>query len=126
MYRLASQGVVARAGFAEALHINAELGAERVEARTAELAARLREGLAATSGVTLIGPAEPPLATALTAIAVAGWEPAALTAALWERHRIVARTVAYPPGVRFCTAPFNDETDVDRTLDALRELAREA
>ena len=43
--------------------------------------------------------------------------------ALWETHRIVARHVAHPPGVRICTAAFNTESDVERTVAAIAELA---
>ena len=126
MHALASQGAVARAGFDEAIAINLELGRERVEARTADLAARMRDGLGKIAGVTINGPTNAAIASAITAVAAEGWEPGPLADALWERHRIAARTVTFPPGVRFCTGPFNDEGDVDRTVEALSSLAREA
>ena len=123
MHGVASLGVVDRAGFAEALAIHHELGADAVERRTAELASALREGLTAIAGVTLNGPAGGETATALTAISVEGWEPPALFEALWAQHRVVARAVVSPPGVRFCTGPFNDERDVEAAVGAVRTLA---
>ena len=123
MHGVASLGVVDRAGFAEALAIHHELGADAVERRTAELASALREGLTAIAGVTLNGPAGGETATALTAISVEGWESPALFEALWAQHRVVARAVVSPPGVRFCTGPFNDERDVEAAVGAVRTLA---
>ena len=124
MHALTSQGVVTRAGFAEAIHCYAELRADRVEQRTAELAERLRAGLTELQGVTLNGPTSGDTATALTAVSVVGRDPEEIVTELWGRHRVVARNVAYPAGVRFCTAAFNDEADVDRALEALHDLVR--
>lgn len=123
MHSLTSQSTVVRAGFAEAVALNLELGPQRVEAAARALGDRLRAGFAELPHVTFNGPTHEPGTTGLTAISAEGWEPPALAAALWERHRIAARAVVYPPGVRFSTAPFNDECDVDRAVEAMAELA---
>jgi selenocysteine lyase/cysteine desulfurase len=120
-YALTSQSTPIRAGFAEALHTNWELGRESVEARIMDLASRLRAGLLDIKGVSISGPSA---GTGLTVVSVDGHEPAAMVEAMWASERIVARTVAYPAGVRFCTAPFNNEADVDRAIEAMRRLAR--
>ena len=120
--RLTSGSAQLQAGFAEAVRVYEELGAQRTEARIRELAARLREGMSEMSGVAVTGPDDPETSCGLTAIAADGWAPADLASALWERHRIAARTVGYPEGVRFSTAAFNDEGDVDRALEAVRSL----
>ncbi len=122
-YLLASQGVAERAGYAEAVRINRELGTEQVEEHTSTLAAGLRRELAGIGGVRINGPADGPTACAITVISVDGWEAPAFVEALWETHRIVARHVAHPPGVRFCTAAFNNESDVERAVAAIAELA---
>ena len=56
-------------------------------------------------------------------ISVESWEAPAFVEALWETHRIVARHVAHPPGIRICTAAFNNESDVERAVAAIAELA---
>lgn len=122
-YSLASQGVAERAGYAEAVRINRELGPERVEEYTGRLAASLRAGLSEIGGVSITGPADGPTACAITVISVEGWEAPAFVEALWEKHRLVARYVAHPAGVRVCTAAFNDESDVERAVEAIAELA---
>ncbi len=121
--RLASGSAQLQAGFAEAVSVYEELGPDRAEARIRELAARLRGGLSAVRGVAVTGPEDPEAACGLTAITVDGWSPRDLAEALWERHRVAARTVGHPEGVRFSTAAFNDEGDVDRALEAVRGLA---
>ncbi|MCH7608240.1 MAG: aminotransferase class V-fold PLP-dependent enzyme [Chloroflexi bacterium] len=120
---LASGSAQLQAGFAEAVRVYEELGPERAEARINELAARLREGFSLIRGAAVTGPDDPEAACGLTAIALDGWTPADLADALWERHRVAARTVGHPEGVRFSTAAFNDEGDVDRALEAVRTLA---
>lgn len=122
-YSLASQGVAERAGYAEAVRINRELGPERVEEHTHRLASALRAELSGIGGVSITGPVDGPTACAITVISVEGWEAPAFVEALWETHRIVARYVAHPPGVRICTAAFNNESDVERAVAAIAELA---
>ena len=121
--RLASGSAPLQAGFAEAVRVYEELGSDQAEARIRELAARLRDGLPTVRGTAVTGPEDAEAACGLTAITVEGWSPADLADALWERHRVAARTVGHPEGVRFSTAAFNDEGDVDRALEAVAELA---
>ena len=124
MYALASQGVAERAGYAEAVRINRELGPEKVEEHTKGLAAMLRAELSEIEGVRLNGPTDPRTACAITAISVEGWDAPQFVEALWQKHQVVARHVQYPAGVRLCTASFNDETDVERAVAAIAAVAR--
>ena len=123
MYALASQGVAERAGYAEAVRINRELGPEKVEEHTNGLAAMLRAELSEIEGVRLNGPTDPRTACAITAISVEGWDAPQFVEALWQKHQVVARHVGYPAGVRLCTASFNDETDVERAVAAIAAVA---
>ena len=125
-YGMTSQGVGVVAGFAEAASIANELGAVAIEERTLELGMRLKTALAGIPGVHLTGPTEHDVSCGLVSIAVHRWEPRELTEALWERSRIVARAVGYPAAVRFSTAHFNLEEDIDRAAEAVRALAKAA
>ena len=124
-YGMTSQGVGVVAGLAEALAIANELGADAIEARTLDLGMRLKTALAEIPGVRLTGPAERGVSCGLVSIAVHGWDPREFTEALWENSRVVARAVAYPPGVRFSTAHFNLDEDIDRAAEAVRDLAKQ-
>ena len=79
------------------------------------------------AGVMVItGPTDPAATCGLVAAAVDGWQPSQVVDAMWNRYRVAVRAVASPPGIRFSTAPFNTEGEVDKALDALRTIASEA
>jgi selenocysteine lyase/cysteine desulfurase len=124
-FRVASQNTALLAGFGEAVRLMQSLGFDAVEERANELADRLRAGLAVTAGCTLTGPRSGSAACALAAVSLDGWEPRSVVEALWERWRIAARAVVFPPAVRFSTHVFNTEAEIDATLEAIRTLANE-
>ncbi len=124
-YGMTSQSVGVTAGFAEAMAIAQELGAGAIEKRTLALGARLKAELASITGVRLTGPTEPNASCGLVSIALEGREPSDLTGALWQQHRVVARAVGYPAAVRFSTAHFNTEEDIDRAVEAVRDVAKQ-
>jgi selenocysteine lyase/cysteine desulfurase len=111
------------AGFAEAVSLLLETGIEVVEAKTNEMADRLRSRLAAIPGCSITGPTAPEVSCGLVSVAVEGWAPPKLVDELWTRWRIAARAVGYPPAVRFNVAAFNTEAEVDIVIDALGSLA---
>ena len=121
---LTSGSAPLQAGFAEAVRLYEELGPQRAEARIYELAARLRDGFSKIRGIAITGPDDPAVSSGLTAIAAEGRTPADLVDGLWKRDRVAARAVGYPEGVRFSTAAFNDEGDVDRVLEAVAAATR--
>ncbi len=123
-YGMTSQGVGVVAGFAEAVAIANELGADAIEERTLGLGMRLKTALTGIPGVHLTGPTEQDVSCGLVSIAVHRWEPRELTEALWESSRVVARAVGYPAAVRFSTAHFNTEEDIDRAAEAVHALAK--
>jgi selenocysteine lyase/cysteine desulfurase len=124
-FRLASQSPALTAGFTTAIKLLQEIGMDEVEAHCAALGTRLRQGVASIPGCSVTGPATPDASCGLTAVVVEGWEPRQLVDALWERWRIAVRAVNFPPAIRFSTAPFNTEGEVDKALEALRTLAGE-
>ena len=124
-FRIASQSPALTAGFTTAIKLLQDIGLDQVEAHTHALGARLRQGVASIPGCALTGPMSATESCGLTAVTLAGWEPRQLVDALWERWRIAVRAVNFPPAIRFSTAPFNTEAEVDQALAALRTLASE-
>jgi L-cysteine/cystine lyase len=124
-FRIASQSPALTAGFAKAIGLLQQIGLEEVEAYCHKLGSQLREGLASIPGCTLTGPAAVDASCGLTTVAVEGWEARQLVDALWQRWRIAVRAVAFPPAIRFSTAPFNTPDEVDQALAAVRTLAGE-
>jgi L-cysteine/cystine lyase len=124
-FRIASQSPALTAGFTTAIRLLQDVGLDAVEAHCNALGDRLRQGAASISGCGVTGPAGGDATCGLTALTVEGWEPRQLVDALWERWRIAVRAVNFPPAIRFSTAPFNTEAEVDKVLDALKTLAGE-
>ena len=125
-YEVTSHTPAALAGFAEGVAISEELGMEAIEERTRALGDRLKAALASIPGVRLTGPTAPETSCGLVSASVEGIEPAELAAQLWEQASVAARTVNYPAAVRFSTAHFNDETDLNRAAEAVARAARRA
>jgi L-cysteine/cystine lyase len=124
-FRIASQSPALTAGFTTAIKLLQDIGLDAVEAHCGALGDRLRQGVASIKGCGVTGPMSGDAACGLTAVTTEGWEPRQLVEALWERWRIAVRAVNFPPAIRFSTAPFNTEAEVDRALEALKTLAGE-
>lgn len=105
-------------GAAEALALILEIGLERIEARDLELADRLREGLRSL-GLSIPYPEEE--TSQIVGVALPDAEAA-------RRSLEEARVVAAVRGGNLRVSPhfFNDESDVDRTLEALGRALRRA
>jgi selenocysteine lyase/cysteine desulfurase len=124
-FRIASQSPALTAGFTTAIKLLQDIGMDEVEVHCRELGDRLRQGVTSIPGCGVTGPMSGDATCGLTAVTVEGWEPRQLVDALWERWRIAVRAVNFPPAIRFSTAPFNTEAEVDRALEALKTLASE-
>ena len=118
-----SSSVPLQAAFVEAVSFIEEVGISEIEARNRQLAARFKEQLSHIPGVHIYSPMEPGLSSGLVSFALAGWEPPAAVARLWDDHRIVVRQVGYPPGIRASFHFFNTEDEVDRLAQAVKGLA---
>ncbi len=124
-FRIASQSPALTAGFATALSLLTDNGMEEVEEHCAHLGDKLRAGVSDIPGCSLTGPITEDATCGLTAVAVAGWEPRQVVDAMWHRYRIAVRAVNSPAAIRFSTAPFNTEAEVDKALAALKTIASE-
>jgi selenocysteine lyase/cysteine desulfurase len=114
--------------FGRALEFLERVGVARVQAHARRLAADARRRLAEVPGVELHTPAPPEPSTGILAFSLAGVAPADLSGALTERWRIVQRAayMAGPGGVRVSFAVYTAPDEVDRLVEAVRTLSREA
>lgn len=111
------------AGLIAAIEFLRGIGASAIEERSRALGAYAAEKLAEAPGVTVTSPQHPKTCSGLVTFAVRGREPRAVVESLWERGRVVARPVEWPPGVRFSTAFFNTEGEIDQAVALVGDLA---
>ncbi len=113
------------AGMTEAVRIAEELGPARVLEYVLSLSDLLRDRVLGIPGCSLLSPSNAESSCGLVTIALDGWRPEELASVLDQRRHIVARVVRSPDGVRFSTAPFNTEDEIERVAGALFALAGE-
>jgi selenocysteine lyase/cysteine desulfurase len=107
----------------EAFEFRREIGQARVEARTHELASRLKAGLREIPGVRLVTPDGPALSAGLVCFSVGSHDPGDVVALLYDRARIVASVTPYAARyVRFGPSILNSPADVDLALRTIRTL----
>ncbi len=107
----------------EAFAFHDTIGKARVARRTAELAAQLKEGLAAIPRVTVYTPRAPQLSGGLVCFDVEGFTPPALVKRLRER-RVVATTTPYARShARLTPSIINTPAEIETALREIRALA---
>lgn len=113
-----------RWALAEAFRFHLDIGPKRVAERTAELATRLKDGLAKLSHVRLATPRDPALSAGIVCCSIGDQPPWDVVSQLRSRHKVAASVTPYiPPLVRFGPGIVNSPDDVDATIDAVRALA---
>ena len=117
-----SVSVPVQAAFLEATKFIEEAGIRNIEARNLDLAESAKAKLSEIPGVTVLSPSERQDSSGLVTFAVAGQMPVPVVERLWENHRIVARQVGYPEGVRASLHFFNTEQEVELLAGGVREL----
>lgn len=120
---LSSTNAALQAGLLEAIEFVQEIGIDRIEQRNLDLAGLLKEALAETPGVRLISPLNRDSSTGLVSFAIEGASAPEAVSQLWRQHRIVARPVNFPAGIRVSMHFFNTEEEVYQVVDAVRNLA---
>ena len=114
------------AGLDAALDFHFRLGPERVRERIRSLADRLRNGLQQIPRARISSPVHPELAGATVVHRVEGVPAAKLEEQLWVERRIRTRSQGDPLGVRQSCQIYNNEAEVDATLEIVRELSAHA
>ena len=122
-FLLTSSSAPLRAGMLESIRFIEGIGVQEIERRNLDLAAYMKQALVEVPGILVLSPMDRHSSSGLVSFAIDGVDPVAAVAQLWERHRAVARSVAFPAGIRVSLHFFNTEEEVDRVVEAVRELA---
>ena len=118
-------------GLGKAVEIVEELGTDAIAARVAGLSRTLREEASRIGGVDVLTPTEPGRSAGITTLTFDGHtaeDLQRLVSRIYERHNalvkfqwLTAPLDLEQTGMRISVASFNDEDEVGRLLDALRE-----
>jgi len=111
-------------GLDAALDFHFRIGPERVRQRIRFLADRLRAGLQKIPGAKISSPVHPQLAGGIVVYSLEGVHAEHLEDELWNRRRLRPRSVGDPLGVRQSCQIYNNEAEIDATLEIVRDLAR--
>ncbi len=138
-YESGTLNAVGLAGLKAGIRWVLKQGVEAVRAHEVALTRRLIDGLRAIPGVTVYGTLDPTRQTATASFNIAGMEPSEAGLRLDEEFGILCRvglhcapaahrTIGtFPTGtVRFGLGAFNTVEEVDRALEAVERLARDA
>jgi len=124
-FELTTVSVPLMAGLTAAVEFVQGIGLEAVWERALHLARYATASLARIPDVRLVSPEkEETVASGLVSFSLAGVPPEVVTACLWERGRIVARTVPDASCTRLSLHVFNTETEVDAVAAIVEDLAR--
>ena len=122
-FKGSSTSTALQAGLLEAIRFVQEEGMQEIEERDLDLASQLKQSLGETPGVKVLSPVERGVSSGLVSFAIDGVEPKDAVTRLWEQHRIVARPVGFPPGIRVSLHFFNTEEEVGQVVEAVRRMA---
>ena len=107
----------------EAFGLHQQLGPAAIDARVHALSGRLKAGLVGMPGVQLVTPVDDGLSAGLVCFQIAGLSAQQVVGRLHAQSIIATVTpyaVAYP---RLAAGLLNDEAQVDRVVEAIRDLA---
>ena len=110
----------------EAFELHQAIGKAKIEARTAELAGQLKEGLARFGHVTLRTPRSPELSAGIVSFDVDGANPWDVVEHLQEK-RVLASVAPYrTPYVRLTPSIRNTPDEIDKALGIIRDFRASA
>ena len=109
------------AAIAAALDLHFAIGPAVVEARVAELAARLKDGLAGLAGAALVTPGAAELSHGVVVVRFGSRDTKAMYEALYREHGIAGAPTG---GLRFCPHVHNTMEEIERTLAAVGNVSR--
>ena len=107
---------------ADAFELMSSIGRDRVAARVAEQATRLKEGLSGLAGLTLQTPLSPDLSAGIVCFDVPGQRPPDFVARLREAGVVGSSTPYATSYVRLGPSLATDPDQVDRAVEAVASL----
>lgn len=125
-FELASINASTFVALGEAVDFIASIGMREIEARIASLCGYLKGELSRIPGVLLFTPVQPEKSAGLVAFAIARLEPENAVEMLFERWKIVSRSIPWPRAIRVSIHFFNTEEEVETLVRAVRTLTDEA
>ena len=108
-------------GLAVAVDMAQEVGIDEIAARSGDLAARMKRGLADLPGVELMTPVDALRSTGIVALSLGPMADRDPAKWLWDEHRILVTSSG--DWMRISTPYFALEEEVDRTAELLASLA---
>ena len=121
-FLITSTSFALRAGMLEAMRFIREIGVKEIEARNLKLAALLKRSLGEVPGVKVLSSMDEGASSGLVSFTIDGVDPTVAVSQLWEKHKVVARSVAFPSCIRVSLHFFNTEEEVDTVVEAVRRL----
>ena len=123
-------------GHGATLDFHNAIGKPRIEARCRQLSQRVREHLRQMPRLTLLTPDQQELSSGIVSFSVDGLKNSDIYERLWDEHGIAAKvaqgTYAFTEvqgqlgenynALRFSTHIYNDESQVDRLAEALKDI----
>ena len=117
-----------RVATGEAVRFQTDIGAERIAARGRQLAGYLRTRMAEHDWTELISPTHPEMTGSISRFRLTGLGDTQLEQTLLDRYRITLRAGGKDShhSMRVSTHIYNTFAEIDKLVDALEELRREA
>jgi L-cysteine/cystine lyase len=123
-FELTTVSVPLLAGLNAAIGFIEGIGLESIRERSIALARYATSRLRDVAGVRMVSVEQPAaVRSGMVSFALPNIAPERLTAHLWERWRIVGRTVPDAACTRLCFHAFNTEAEVDGAVEAVAEAA---
>ena len=111
------------AALAPAVEFHNVIGKDRVEARLRALFQRLRAGVAAIPGASVLTPSDPEASAGILVFNLPGIDGRTAFETLHSEHGVAVTRSGLVDGLRLSPHVYNTFEEVDRVLEALREMA---